>query len=110
MWHPSGDSSTVIGLTESHVVLWDLDTASSQAKVSSILIEPHHEKTCLQGFQQKHGCIEANLKNMLVCCLPTQKLRGGSVGRHFILFFLIVEVGRSVGFFFFLFFLFEIKC
>ena len=37
---------------------------------------------------------------MLVCCLPTQKIRGGSVGRLFIIFFLIVEVGPSVGFFF----------
>ena len=41
---------------------------------------------------------------MFVCCLPTQKIRGGSVGRLFI-FFLIVEVGRSVGFFFFFEFL-----
>ena len=42
---------------------------------------------------------KANLKKLLVCCLPTQKIRGGSVGRLFS--FLIVEVGRSVGFFFF---------
>ena len=42
--------------------------------------------------------LRPTLKKMLVCCLPTQKIRGGLVGR---LFFLIVEVGRSVGFFFF---------
>ena len=31
----------------------------------------------------------ASLKKLLVCCLPTKKIRGRSVGR---LFFLIVEV------------------
>ena len=33
MWHPTGDTSTVIGLTESHIVLWDLDTATSRVQV-----------------------------------------------------------------------------
>ena len=33
MWHPTGDTSTVIGLTESHIVLWDLDTTSSRVQV-----------------------------------------------------------------------------
>ena len=41
---------------------------------------------------------------MLVCCLPTQKIRGGSVGRLFI-FFSNCRSGLVRGFFFFFFFL-----
>ena len=59
---------------------------------------------CLLQF----GHNQANLKKLLVCCLPTQKIRGGSVGS--LSFFLIVEVGRSVGFFYFFFFFYIDLC
>ena len=51
----------------------------------------------------------ASLKKMLFCCLPTQKIRGGSVGRLFFLL-LIVEVGGSVGYSLFSFFIYIDLC
>jgi len=33
MWHPSGDSSQVVGLADNHVIIWDIDTGASTAKV-----------------------------------------------------------------------------
>ena len=42
---------------------------------------------------------KANLKKLLVCCLPTQKIRVGSVGRLF--FFFSYSRSGSVGRFFF---------
>lgn len=34
MWHPTGDSHTILGLCEDRVVCWDLNVASSSATVS----------------------------------------------------------------------------
>ncbi|XP_041359477.1 EARP and GARP complex-interacting protein 1-like [Gigantopelta aegis] len=35
LWHPTGESQTVLGLTDNHIVQWDLDASSSMAKLSS---------------------------------------------------------------------------
>jgi hypothetical protein len=34
LWHPTGDSTTLVGLTDSHIVTWDFDASSSGANVS----------------------------------------------------------------------------
>ena len=43
---------------------------------------------------QKESEYKANLEKLLVCCLPTQKIRGGSVGRLFFSYSRSVSVGR----------------
>ena len=35
MWHPTGDTETVLGLSEDRILTWDLNVASSSATVSS---------------------------------------------------------------------------
>ena len=50
------------------------------------------------GQTLKQSTHWANLKKLLVCCLPTQKIRGGSVGG---LFFLSYSRSGSVGRLFF---------
>lgn len=35
MWHPTGDSSNVIGLADSHIITWDVDTGGKTAKVKA---------------------------------------------------------------------------
>lgn len=79
-WHPTGDTSTLVGLTESHIVLWDLDTASSRVKMTnSAGLEgkgqprltacswnPHHN--CTQIATANDTCIRGwDIRSMQQC-------------------------------------------
>ncbi|CAL1526948.1 unnamed protein product [Lymnaea stagnalis] len=58
LWHPGGDSHSVIGLCEDKIVCWDLDSASSSAKVtSSTSVEGRgqHKLTCGR-WNPHHNC------------------------------------------------------
>ncbi|XP_069126502.1 EARP and GARP complex-interacting protein 1-like isoform X1 [Argopecten irradians] len=35
LWHPTGDSSNLIGLSDNHILLWDLDSSSNTAKLTA---------------------------------------------------------------------------
>ncbi|XP_060081010.1 EARP and GARP complex-interacting protein 1-like [Ylistrum balloti] len=35
LWHPTGDNSNLIGLSDNHILLWDLESSSNTAKLSA---------------------------------------------------------------------------
>ncbi|KAH9515288.1 EARP-interacting protein [Bulinus truncatus] len=58
LWHPAGDSHSVVGLSEDKIVCWDLDTASSAAKVTSTInveVRGQHKLTCGR-WNPHHNC------------------------------------------------------
>ncbi|KAK3794540.1 hypothetical protein RRG08_003690 [Elysia crispata] len=58
LWHPAGDSQALIGICEDKLVCWDLNTASSSAKVtSSKNVEGRgHSKTISGRWNPHHNC------------------------------------------------------
>lgn len=36
LWEPQSDGSRVISLTETHILLWDLNVSDTEAKVSAL--------------------------------------------------------------------------
>jgi len=58
LWHPSGDSQSVVGLCEDRIVCWDIDTGSSQAKLTnSTSIEGRgHPKLTSGQWNPHHNC------------------------------------------------------
>lgn len=58
MWHPTGDSHTILGLSEDHIISWDLDTASSSASVTdTITVESKGQPRLTCGrWNPHHNC------------------------------------------------------
>lgn len=46
LWHPTGDTTTLVGLTDSHIITWDFDASSSVAKVCFVLNALQNLKNC----------------------------------------------------------------
>jgi WD40 repeat protein len=69
LWHPSGESSTIISLVDSHILVCDIESASNTAKLVSVAVlegksqpkfttgrwNPHHN--CVQIATANDSCI-----------------------------------------------------
>uniref|UniRef100_K1Q757 Protein TSSC1 n=1 Tax=Magallana gigas TaxID=29159 RepID=K1Q757_MAGGI len=77
LWHPTGDTTTLVGLTDSHIITWDFDASSSVAKVKDstgleskgqpkftcVRWNPHHN--CTQVATANDSCIRGwDLRSM----------------------------------------------
>ncbi|KAH3775655.1 EARP and GARP complex-interacting protein 1-like isoform X1 [Dreissena polymorpha] len=65
MWHPTGDGCTIVGLADSHIVLWDIDTNGSSAKMSSsagLEAKGQPRMTCC-SWDPHHNCVQIATAN-----------------------------------------------
>lgn len=65
LWHPTGDTSTVIGFADNHIVLWDIDTSSSTAKMtaSTGLDSKGNSKFTSGQWNPHHNCTQIATAN-----------------------------------------------
>ena len=76
---------TVFNITNAtNTYMYNINIGQWSSDQVYIYYELSHKKYWILHICQEHMCscrsARANLKNMLVCCLPTQKIRGGSQG------------------------------
>ncbi len=38
LWHPSGESTSMLSLADNHILMWDVDASGKSAKVLIIII------------------------------------------------------------------------
>ncbi|KAK3601537.1 hypothetical protein CHS0354_027679 [Potamilus streckersoni] len=65
LWHPTGDSSNLVGIADSHILVWELETSSASAKlVSSAELEAKGQPrlTCGQ-WNPHHNCTQIATAN-----------------------------------------------
>lgn len=65
MWHPTGDSSNVVGLAEDHVVVWDVDTGGGSAQMTSSagLEGKGQPKLTCSSWDPHHNCVQIATAN-----------------------------------------------
>lgn len=65
LWHPTGDSKSLLGLADNHILLWELDTASSSAKLSAStgLESKGQPKMTCGRWNPHHNCTQIATAN-----------------------------------------------
>ncbi|KAJ8306607.1 hypothetical protein KUTeg_017152 [Tegillarca granosa] len=65
LWHPTGDSKSLLGLADNHILLWELDTASSSAKLtaSTGLESKGQPKMTCGRWNPHHNCTQIATAN-----------------------------------------------
>ncbi|XP_067678479.1 EARP and GARP complex-interacting protein 1-like [Haliotis asinina] len=65
LWHPAGESHTVVGVMDTHIVQWDLDSAASTAKlIGSTIVEGRgHPKLTCGRWNPHHNCSQIATAN-----------------------------------------------
>jgi WD40 repeat protein len=67
LWHPTGDTSTVVGFADNHIILWDINTTSSTAKVMSqkeTFIFPKIKNTLKPITSSQVNCTTSDVYNV----------------------------------------------
>ncbi|CAE1304703.1 EIPR1 [Acanthosepion pharaonis] len=65
LWHPTGEASTLLGLADNHILLWDLNVASASAKIfSSTSLEVKGQPKMTSGkWNPHHKCAQVATAN-----------------------------------------------
>ncbi|KAK2193354.1 hypothetical protein NP493_15g05042 [Ridgeia piscesae] len=65
LWHPSGENTDIISLTDNHIMQWDLEASGGTAKLSSSIVFEAKGKpkfTCAQ-WNPHHNCTQVVTAN-----------------------------------------------
>ncbi|XP_013387812.1 EARP-interacting protein homolog [Lingula anatina] len=65
LWHPSGEGNTILSIVDSHILMWDLETSSSRATLSSsIALEGKGQPKFTSGrWNPHHNCSQIATSN-----------------------------------------------